>query len=92
MIGNKRITSPAYLVKVEEESKISFTGKSALANVDHPERIIQEKAPVKKKTDKKEDKKEKKKKPEEKKVAEKKEVKPKKEEPKEVKDKKEEKK
>ena len=90
MVGNKRITSPAYLVKVEEESKISFTGKSALASVDHPERVIQEKAPVKKKAEKKGDKK--KEKPKKGAKSEKKEEKPKKEAKEEKKEAKKEKK
>jgi small subunit ribosomal protein S4 len=42
VIGDKEITSPSYLVTLEEESRLSFKGKSALASEDHPERIQEE--------------------------------------------------
>ncbi len=38
-VGKSEITSPAYLVSVEEENLISFKQKSALADEEHPERI-----------------------------------------------------
>ena len=37
-IGGKEVTSPAYLVTVEDESKVEFKPKSALASEEHPER------------------------------------------------------
>jgi small subunit ribosomal protein S4 len=49
MVGDKKIKSPSYLLSVEEESKIGFISKSALASLDHPERKINEKLSVKKK-------------------------------------------
>lgn len=65
-IGDQRITSPSYLINIDEEKKITFTSKSSFSNPDHPERIVKEPKPIKKKikekkkTDKKESKKEKK--------------------------------
>ena len=38
MVGNKIMTSPSYVVSKEEEDKIVFVEKSALAKPDHPER------------------------------------------------------
>jgi small subunit ribosomal protein S4 len=55
LIGNKKVTFPSYLVTLEEESKISFSGSSTLNREDHPERVIKE---TKEKTDKKKSKKE----------------------------------
>ncbi len=37
-IGPKEITSPSFLVTLEDESHLTFKDKSALANEDHPER------------------------------------------------------
>lgn len=37
-VRGKTVTSPSYLVSVEEEPMISFSGISSLANTDHPER------------------------------------------------------
>ena len=37
-IGNKEITSPSYMLTVEEESSLVFKPTSALANGEHPER------------------------------------------------------
>ncbi|NQV91838.1 30S ribosomal protein S4 [Candidatus Woesearchaeota archaeon] len=37
-IGDKEITFPSYLITLEEELQLSFRGKSALSNEDHPER------------------------------------------------------
>lgn len=39
-VGNKKITSPAYLVLVEEEEKIRFSPSSSLSKEDHPERMV----------------------------------------------------
>ncbi len=39
IIGDKEITTPSYLVSLEEEAKLGFKGKSALSNEDHPERV-----------------------------------------------------
>ncbi len=38
-IGNKEITSPAYIISTDEENKLGFKSKSELANEDHPERV-----------------------------------------------------
>ncbi len=38
MVGEKAITSPAYLVSVDEEPKLKFVQFSPLYNPDHPER------------------------------------------------------
>tara|TARA_Y100000310_G_C20689769_1_gene821449 strand:+ start:2951 stop:3661 length:711 start_codon:yes stop_codon:yes gene_type:complete len=89
LISGKKVTSPAYLVNAEEEKSISYVAKSPFASADHPERIIEEKAPVKKKTEEKKDEKEEVKGKEEKPT--KKEVKGKEEKPVEKKAKKEEK-
>ncbi|PLW79729.1 30S ribosomal protein S4 [Candidatus Woesearchaeota archaeon] len=40
-IGDKKITSPSYLVPVTEEVKVSFAATSNFAKEDHPERKIQ---------------------------------------------------
>ncbi len=48
MINNKEVTSPSYLVSVEEESQVAFKPKSTLASPDHPER-----APIQKISDSK---------------------------------------
>jgi small subunit ribosomal protein S4 len=39
MVGKKEINVPSYLVSLQEESQISFKGKSALSDEEHPERI-----------------------------------------------------
>jgi small subunit ribosomal protein S4 len=108
IIGDKKITSPSYIVSIQEESQINFASNSSLASQDHPERsLAKEDKPTEsakteekkedKKTEKKEDKPKKTEKKEEKKEdkkTEKKEDKPKKSEKKEEKkeDKKEDKK
>ena len=69
-IGNQRITSPSYLINIDEEKNIAFTSKSSFSSPDHPERIVKEPKLVKKKTEKK-----KKSKPKEKKKTDKKEPK-----------------
>ncbi len=38
-IGDKKITSPSYLVVTAEEPKINFSQLSQLASQDHPERV-----------------------------------------------------
>ena len=45
MVGSSKITSPGYLVAVDEEASISVDPTSSLASPDHPERVpIQKKA------------------------------------------------
>jgi len=46
MIGDKKITSPNYLVSQVEEEKIRFFPRSKLSSAEHPERSIEEKIPV----------------------------------------------
>lgn len=46
LVSNKKITSPSYLVSVIEESSITFSSKSSLSSVEHPERAMIEKKPV----------------------------------------------
>lgn len=46
MVAGQEITSPAYLLSVDEESQLSFKPRSALSKVDHPERMTPAK-PVK---------------------------------------------
>lgn len=41
LVGDKKITSPSYLVTREEESKIAFSPSSNLSKEDHPERRVQ---------------------------------------------------
>ena len=43
-IGDKKITSPNYIVSASEEAHIGFAGRSSLSKEDHPERIVQSKA------------------------------------------------
>ncbi len=40
MIGDQEISSPSYLVSVIEEGAVTFKQKSALADAEHPERVI----------------------------------------------------
>src|SRR3989344_856024 len=54
MIGNKKITSPSYLVLKSEEDKIAFSALSSLASPEHPERFKQEAKDELKKEPKKE--------------------------------------
>ncbi len=42
-VNGKAITSPSYLVTVEEENAVGFRQTSALDNEEHPERFIKEK-------------------------------------------------
>jgi len=43
MVGNKIITSPAYIIKKTEEHLIKFVPSSTLSDSEHPERKIPEK-------------------------------------------------
>jgi len=81
-VNGKIVTSPSYFVEAAEESSISFISGSALANEEHPERVIAKAKPSPKKPGKEdkpkaESKKEDKPKKEDKKAEEKKEDKPK---------------
>lgn len=42
-VKGKLITSPSYIVSVEEEAQIEFHEKSALCNPEHPERAVAQK-------------------------------------------------
>ena len=42
-IGNKKVTSPNYLVTIEEEAQLCYTSSPALTNNEHPERFVEEK-------------------------------------------------
>jgi len=48
MIGDKKISSPSYLVTTEEEALIAFHERSALIDPEHPERQIKSESTVKK--------------------------------------------
>ncbi len=39
IIGKKQITSPSYMLTLEEESSLTFKPTSHLASTDHPERV-----------------------------------------------------
>lgn len=43
VIGSKEITSPSYLLSVEEEAFVGFKEKSTLSSEDHPERVTVQK-------------------------------------------------
>lgn len=47
VIGDKTITSPSHIVKIDEESSISFNQYSQLKDIEHPARKIDEKEAVK---------------------------------------------
>ena len=51
MVSNKKITSPAYVVSIEEEPTITFAPNASLAKDDHPERAPPEKPEPKEKMD-----------------------------------------
>ena len=40
MVGEKKVTSPSYLVTLAEESQVGFAPSSSLSREDHPERVI----------------------------------------------------
>ena len=42
-IGDKKVTSPSYLVSKDEEAVMTFSENSNLANAEHPERSVPEK-------------------------------------------------
>ena len=46
IVGGKKVTSPAYLVPLQDEANLSFAASSALASEDHPERVREEGEPV----------------------------------------------
>jgi small subunit ribosomal protein S4 len=46
-IGNKKITSPSYMVRILEENEIGFAGNSPLMSEMHPERVIAREKEVK---------------------------------------------
>jgi small subunit ribosomal protein S4 len=46
-IADQMITSPSFLVSIEDEPKIKFIDKSSLASEMHPERVQEEKMPKK---------------------------------------------
>ncbi|MFC1800660.1 30S ribosomal protein S4, partial [Nanoarchaeota archaeon] len=52
-VGENKITSPSYLVRVSEESLIHFDNASSLNSIEHPERVILEKKEPKKRKPKK---------------------------------------
>ena len=55
-IGNKTITTPSYIVTVEDEPLINFSSGSNLADVEHPERFVEKKEePVKRKKEEKDE-------------------------------------
>jgi len=47
-VGDKKVTIPSYLVKLDEEAKIVFDDSSNLSSPEHPERIIVQKKEKKK--------------------------------------------
>jgi small subunit ribosomal protein S4 len=51
-IGDKKITSPSYLVSKEEEPLIAFTAQSPLHDEAHPERLPTESEEIKKELEK----------------------------------------
>jgi len=40
LVNNKCVSSPSYLVTLEEETQVSFIDNSSLSNEQHPERVI----------------------------------------------------
>jgi small subunit ribosomal protein S4 len=49
MVGDKSVTVPSYLVKKDEEDKVSFKSSSNLSKADHPERVLKDKKEKKEK-------------------------------------------
>lgn len=43
MVKNKKVTSPSYLIDIDEEPSIAFIATSPLSKSDHPERQLKEK-------------------------------------------------
>lgn len=87
IVGDKKITSPSYLVSRQEESFINFAPNSPLFNQDHPERVTKKEPSVAPKEKPQKEKKKKEEKPKKQKEKPKKEDKAKEEkkEPKEEK-------
>ncbi|MBL7054439.1 30S ribosomal protein S4 [Candidatus Woesearchaeota archaeon] len=54
MVGDKKITTPSYLVSVNEENLIRFVSDSGLANPEHSERVPKEPKKKEKKKEAKE--------------------------------------
>ena len=50
VIGDKKITSPSYLVSSSEEGQIAYSSDSAFSNPEHPERPVDEEKELEKKT------------------------------------------
>ncbi len=50
VIGDKKITSPSYLVSSQEEAKISYSPDSSFNNPDHPERPVDKEKELERKT------------------------------------------
>lgn len=48
-VADKKMTSPSYMLMVAEEAALNFAPNSALNNIDHPERLVNEGKPVEKK-------------------------------------------
>ena len=44
LVGNQEISTPSYLVSLEEEGTVRFKEKSSLADSEHPERVVLQKA------------------------------------------------
>ena len=57
-VGDKKITSPSYLVNIAEESRMAFYGSSPLSSAEHAERAPKKEAPKKAAKEKKEEAKE----------------------------------
>ncbi|MBI2134797.1 30S ribosomal protein S4 [Candidatus Woesearchaeota archaeon] len=53
-VGDKKITAPSYLVPLSQENSIQFAPGSVFVDVNHPERAVEEKKPLKKAEGKKE--------------------------------------
>lgn len=43
VVADRKITSPSYMVRKDEEDKIGFVAKSGLSSPDHPERAVAKK-------------------------------------------------
>lgn len=41
-VGDKKVTSPSYILTVEEDAVLNFAPNSPLNNIDHPERFVGE--------------------------------------------------
>ena len=54
LVDSKKVSIPSYIVKRDEENKITFDQGSSLNNKEHPERIVEKKEKTLKVTPKKE--------------------------------------